>query len=555
MYPSSAPRLKFALPRHSTLQGVCEVLSLPDSPRDLCLDFRLRSSRLGLRSSVAFASSPLPQSPSHGNAVLREETKRTPSRTIGNSLVIGVAIFVMPHSAVASASSTLSATPAVLSHALSVPALGILGMGAATLTVMGLAVFLCAVSRRPAAPAEDLERRVAERTRELTAINEELRNQIVELQRAGEALRDPEEKFHQLANNIQEIFWMVDAVTKQAIYVNPAFEHITGRTIESLLDAPLSYREIIHPDDRLHVLRTLDEAASTGIFDEEFRIVRPDGTIRWVSAQGFPIRDGQGRLYRLAGVVQDITQRKWAEQDLRESHAELARVARTATMGEVAASISHEIRQPLTAIVAAGSATLHWLARQPPNLEEAREAVSKVIRDANHASAVIERIRDLLKGSSPQLKPLDVNEVIREVLVLVANDLVKGGVAARTALAADLPVVLGDRVLLQHVLLNLTMNALDAMSMVTGRPRELLIQSTKDSDGVLIQVQDSGKGIDSEQLPRIFEPFFTTKAEGIGLGLSISRSIIEAFGGRLWAASASPHGAVFQFTLPTGGIS
>lgn len=428
-------------------------------------------------------------------------------------------------------------------------------MGAATLTVMGLAVFLCAVSRRPAAPAEDLERRVAERTRELTAINEELRNQIVELQRAGEALRDPEEKFHQLADNIQEIFWMVDAFTKQAIYVNPAFEHITGRTIASLLDAPLSYREIIHPDDRLRVLRTLDEAASTGIFDEEFRIVRPDGTIRWVSAQGFPIRDGQGRLYRLAGVVQDITERKWAEQDLRESHAELARVARTVTMGEVAASISHEIRQPLTAIVAAGSAALHWLARQPPYLEEAREAVSKVIRDANHASGVIERIRDLLKGSSPQLKPLDVNEAIREVLALVANDLVKGGVVARTVLAADLPVVLGDRVLLQHVMLNLTMNAIDAMSMVTGRPRELLIQSTKDSDGVLIQVQDSGKGIDSEQLPRIFEPFFTTKAEGIGLGLSISRSIIEAFGGRLWAASASPHGAVFQFTLPTGGIS
>lgn len=421
--------------------------------------------------------------------------------------------------------------------------------------VLGAVMLMCSVSRRPAAPAEDLERRVAERTRELTAVNEELRNQIVELQRAGEALRDPEEKFHQLANNIQEIFWMVDAVTKQAIYVNPAFEHITGRTIESLLDAPLSYREIIHPDDRLHVLRTLDEAASTGIFDEEFRIVRPDGTIRWVSAQGFPIRDGQGRLYRLAGAVQDMTQRKWAEQDLRESHAELARVARTVTMGEVAASISHEIQQPLTAIVAAGSATLHWLARQPPSLVEAREAVSKVIRDANHASAVIERIRDLLKGSSPQLKPLDVNEVVPEVLALVTNDLVKGGVVARTVLAADLPVVPGDRVLLQHVLLNLTMNALDAMSMVTGRPRELLIQSTKDSDGVLIQVQDSGKGIDSGQLPRIFEPFFTTKAEGIGLGLSISRSIIEAFGGRLWAASASPHGAVFQFTLPTGGIS
>ncbi len=266
-------------------------------------------------------------------------------------------------------------------------------------------------------------------TAELRTVKEELRKEISQRQQAQQPVRDPEEKFHQLADNIQEIFWMVEAVTKQVIYVNSAFEQITGRTVASLLDAPLSYREIIHAGRRLRVLTALDEAARTGLFDQEFRIVRPDATVRWVNCRGFPIRDAQNKLYRLAGVAQDITERKWAEQALRESHTELARVARIVTMGEVAASIAHEIQQPLTAIVAEGRAALHWLDRQPSNLEEAREAVSHVIRDANHASAVIDRIRDLLKGSSPQLKSLNVNEVIREVLALVANDLVRGALS------------------------------------------------------------------------------------------------------------------------------
>jgi C4-dicarboxylate-specific signal transduction histidine kinase len=216
----------------------------------------------------------------------------------------------------------------------------------------------------------------------------------------------------------------------------------------------------------------------------------------------------------------------------------------------LAASISHEIKQPLTAIVTAGQSALRWLDHQPPNVEEAREGITAVIRDANHASAVIERFRSLLKGSSPQLQALKLDELIREALLLVANDLVKAEVVVRTALADDLPPVLGDRVLLQQVILNLTTNAIDAMRAVTGRPRELIIRSTKEREHVLVQMQDSGKGIGSEQLERIFEPFLTTKPEGIGLGLPISRSIIESLGGRLWATSASPLGATFHFTLP-----
>jgi len=761
---------------------------------------------------------------------------------------------------------------------------------------------------------------------------------ITERKRAEEALREREEKFHQMADNIQEIFWMVDATSKQAIYVNPAFEQITGRAVASLLDAPLSYREIIHPDDRVHALESLDEAEKTGVLDEEFRIVRPDGSIRWVEARGFPVRDAQGKVYRLAGVVQDITERKHAEkssrlfrmlidqssdaievidpetlrfidingkacvdlgycreellsmrvcdidphiddgtcqrvnaelrdtgsavfeslhrrkdrsifpvevslkqveldriyrvavarditerkraeealresedryrdlvehsqdllcthdlegkllscnpaparilgyavsellkipmreflvpesrehfdeylerikskgtdkglltvvtrsgerriweydntlrtegvpspivrgmahditarkraeiallrseedyrmfvaqssegifrQDLdapvpidlpedelihhilhdsylansndaharmyglnsaqefigkrltetvdpmdprnieltreyirsgfrvveKESHevdahgnpkiflnsmigivedgkllrtwgiqrditerrqadqalqkaqAELARVTRIATLGELTASIAHEINQPLGAVVTNGSAALRWLEANPPNLSEAREAMAQTIEQADLASEVIKKTRLLLQKSPAEREPLEISDIIREALTLSSNELLRGGVAVHTEIAPDLPAVLGDRVQLQQVMLNLILNAIEAMSSITGRPRMLSIRSARQGEDVEIHVQDSGTGLKPEELERIFDPFVTTKAEGIGMGLSISRSIVAAHGGRLWATSGVPHGACFEFRLP-----
>jgi C4-dicarboxylate-specific signal transduction histidine kinase len=219
-------------------------------------------------------------------------------------------------------------------------------------------------------------------------------------------------------------------------------------------------------------------------------------------------------------------------------------------MGELTASIAHEVNQPLAAVATNASASLHWLAAQPPNLDEARKAVTSTIQEANRASDVIARVRALLRKASPQMAPLDVNEVIREVLGLVRSELIRGGVTAKTKLTARLPAVLGDRVQLQQVILNLIMNAIDAMIMITDRPRTLLIKSAKDADGVLIQVQDSGKGLDPEHSDRIFESFFSTKPQGIGIGLSISSSIVEAHGGRLWATPGSAYGAVFQLILP-----
>jgi C4-dicarboxylate-specific signal transduction histidine kinase len=253
----------------------------------------------------------------------------------------------------------------------------------------------------------------------------------------------------------------------------------------------------------------------------------------------------------LVTVVRDITRRKRAEQALQESQAALTRVARIATMGELTASIAHEINQPLASVATNASASLHWLAVQPPNLDEARQAMTSAMQEANRASNVVRRIRHLLKKASPELRPLDLNELIREVLALTHNQVLAGGVALRTELASDLPTVLGDRIQLQQVMLNLIMNAIEAMSVNSDRPRSLGITSARHAEGVLIQVSDSGQGLDPEQLPLIFDSFYTTKPDGIGMGLSISRSIVEAHGGRLWAAPGSPHGAIFQLTLPT----
>jgi NO-binding membrane sensor protein with MHYT domain len=234
---------------------------------------------------------------------------------------------------------------------------------------------------------------------------------------------------------------------------------------------------------------------------------------------------------------------------LEETRGELARMSRIATLGELAATIAHEINQPLAAVVTDSSAALRWLAKQPPDLEETRQALTHSIREANRAGEVINKIRALLKKAPPELSQLNVNEVIGEMLGLAGNELVKAGVKVHTRLAKNIPAVLADRVQLQQVMLNLIMNSIDAMSTLDGRPRELWITSTDDDIGVLVTVEDSGVGLDMEVADRIFRSFYTTKPHGIGMGLPISRSIVEAHGGHLWAEPRSPHGAVFRFTL------
>jgi C4-dicarboxylate-specific signal transduction histidine kinase len=252
------------------------------------------------------------------------------------------------------------------------------------------------------------------------------------------------------------------------------------------------------------------------------------------------------------GTVMDITERKRAEEALRNAQAELARVARLTTMGELLASIAHEINQPLAAIVANADAGLRWLNRDEPDLDEARDTISSIARDGMRAGEVIRGLRALAKKSGPDLARLDINDAIQEVLALTRSERQRHGVVLHTDLFTGDRPVFGDRVQLQQVLLNLIMNGgVEAMSAVTGRTRELTVSSALTEPGsVLVAVEDTGTGLDPAIAQRIFEPFFTTKSDGLGVGLSICRSIIEAHGGRLWVSPRALHGTALRFTVP-----
>ena len=283
-------------------------------------------------------------------------------------------------------------------------------------------------------------------------------------------------------------------------------------------------------------------------------MVRPGGEVRIVHSQGAVLRDEAGRPRRMFGTVQDITERRRAEEALREAQAELAHVTRVLTLGEMTASIAHEVNQPLAGVTTNGNAGLRWLARDPPNLEEARECLKRIIRDGNRASEVIARMRTFARKATPQKAPLAINDVIAEVLALADSELRRHGVALHTDLAPVLPPVLADRIQLQQVLLNLLLNGMEAMRGVTDRPRALLVRSQpEEADAIRIAVQDAGTGIAPQDLERVFTAFFTTKPAGLGMGLAISRSIVEAHGGRLWATPNDGPGATVQCTLPTGG--
>jgi len=306
----------------------------------------------------------------------------------------------------------------------------------------------------------------------------------------------------------------------------------------------------VHPEDVVQVREVLDRGVQNGTdLDFEHRFLMADGSSKHVRVVAHAMRGETGNL-EYVGAVMDVSARKQAEEALRKSQGELAHVTRVMTMGELAASIAHEVNQPLAAIVTNGSACLRWLMGDSPNLNEARETARRIIHDGKRASDVISRIRALVRKRDPEKAQLDINQAVQEVVNLTEHEAVRKGVALRTELVGDLPFVLGDRVQLQQVILNLIMNGVEAMSSVGDRPRELLVRSRQhESDQVLVAVQDSGIGIDSQNLDKIFNPFYTTKSQGMGMGLAISRSIVENHGGRLWALPNDGPGATFQFTL------
>jgi C4-dicarboxylate-specific signal transduction histidine kinase len=279
----------------------------------------------------------------------------------------------------------------------------------------------------------------------------------------------------------------------------------------------------------------------------------PDRSIKHVHVVAHAVGDQADQL-EFIGAVMDVTEARRVEEQMHQARADLAHVARVTTLGELTAAIAHEINQPLTALVTQGSACLRWLARDPPNLEKARSLVEAMVSSGMRAAEVISRLRAMMKKSPPYRDLLNINDAILAVIALVDAEAQRNRVLLRTELSNDMPLVLGDRIQLQQVILNLIMNAIEAMREIDQTQRKVLVVSRKDeSKGALVEVQDSGVGLEGVALDRFFDAFYTTKPDGMGIGLTVSRTIIESHGGQLRALPNVPKGAVFQFQLPTHG--
>ena len=319
--------------------------------------------------------------------------------------------------------------------------------------------------------------------------------------------------------------------------------------------SPLTFERIkdrIHPDD-FAIMNLVAEMAQMAVsdFEFEYRLLMPNGSVTYLHSIAHAIRDQKGQSEYI-GAVQDVTQRKISEEALARARAELAQVVRITSLGVMTASIAHEVNQPLSGIITNASTCLRMLNSDPPNLDGARETARRTIRDGNRASDVITRLRTLYSKKEPTLDPMDLNEAAREVIALLLSELQRNGAILQIEVADGLPIVQGDRVQLQQVIHNLVRNASDAMRDVEDRPRRLLIRTEQIDENVCVTVQDSGIGFDTASADRLFESFYTTKPEGMGIGLSVSRSIIEAHGGRLWATANDRPGATFAFSIPCG---
>jgi PAS domain S-box-containing protein len=377
----------------------------------------------------------------------------------------------------------------------------------------------------------------------------ETNTDITERKRAEEALRRSEMYLTEAQRlsltgsfgwqvGSEEIFW------SEQTYRIFRYERSSKPTIELILQR-------VHPDDVAFVKQMIDRSSQgEQDIDFEHRLLMPDATLKHVRVLAHTTADASSRR-EFVGAVMDITATTRAQEALQETQAELAHVTRVTTLGELTASIAHEVNQPLAGIVINGEASLRWLGHQQPDLHEARQAVERIISDARRASNVIRRIRDLSKKATPELVRLDINEVIDDALLLVQRQILSHRVGLRLDLETGLPPVLGDRVQLQQVLINLLINGIEAMTDVTDKQRSMSVLSHRqEGDQILVSVQDSGVGIDPENANRLFNAFYSTKHDGMGMGLSISRSIVEAHGGRIWATNNDGLGATIQFTLP-----
>jgi PAS domain S-box-containing protein len=378
---------------------------------------------------------------------------------------------------------------------------------------------------------------------------------IEDRKRAEDALRESEYKLRQIIDAVPGFVWSSDPAGEPT-HINQHMSDYGGMRFE---DFKLGgWEAIVHPDDYPETAKAFNHAIQTGTpYQDVLRLRRADGEFRWYQARGEPLRDREGSIIQWYGLSVDIDEAKKAEDRLRRSESylaeaqlELAHANRVATLGQLTASITHEMNQPITAAVTYASAARRLLSAESPDLHEVDDVLSLIVKEGNRAGEVVGRIRALIKKAPARKDAVEINDAVLEVIALTRAEAANHSVSVRTKLAEGLPLVQGDRVQLQQVLLNLIINAIEAMREIGEAERELLVSTRHEPDGLSVEVRDSGPGFAPADIDRVFEAFYSTKPSGVGLGLSICRSIIEAHNGRLWASPNVPRGAIFGFIAP-----
>jgi two-component system sensor kinase FixL len=373
----------------------------------------------------------------------------------------------------------------------------------------------------------------------------------IERLRTEESLRASEERFRQIAENVRDVFWLYDFDQQKLVYLSPSYETIWQRPALWLLADARRWIEAIHEDDRPRITVFYDPDQPGMLLDQTYRIRRPDGTVRWIHGRRFPVRDASGRMYRVAGVAEDVTERIEAEEKLQAQATQLAHVARLSSMGELVASIAHEVNQPLHAITVfastIGAALKGEGSWQPADLAKWNDEIAK---SAGRAAEIIRRLRTYVSPGPTVRAAADLNELVKESIELVGLQARQSRSQVQLDLAPTPIRIEADTVAIQQVLMNLLRNALDAVADQPPERRTITVRSRARLGSAEVTVQDAGPGLDAQSLDRLFAPFFTTKPKGMGMGLAICKTIVEAHGGRIWAEPGACGGATFGFALP-----